>query len=244
MRSVFYPIGFLLMTNLFVTSAAAQNKNLIIGTVEDITAKPVAYAVVYSVSGNKTITDSLGTFYLPANSARDSVYIIYNGMKSVKYAIPQNNIVNIIINIKPLQVSGKEEILKDVIVTNRNHGLDSLANRKEYAKIFNAKSSGRYFVEWLTNPLNIGNLFYALQFKKNKKQQFYKGFALTLEQENYVKTKFTKAMVTTYTGLTGEERDRFMGLYEPPYDAALTMNELDMAQYISTCFKEYQAKKK
>lgn len=238
MRAGLYYIIFLLLA----TNAAAQSSNLVMGTVESLTGEPVAHAAVYSTGGQNTITDSLGIFYLPATGAADSLYVLYNGIKSAKYGVPPNRIVNMVIITKPQDISSREEVLKDIIVVNKNHYLDSLANRKEYAKIFNAKSSGRYFVDWLTNPFNIGNLFYALQVKKNNKKQFYKNFALSLEENNYVKSRFTKPLVTTYTGLTGRERDEFMRLYEPPYDVALSMNELDMAQYITVCFKEYQTR--
>lgn len=235
-------LPFLLL--LFLSKTFAQEKAIVAGVVNDKNYDPVVKAKVYTRSGDIAYTDTLGSFYLTMKNAKDSLFVQYDKILSRGYAVPENKVISITLNLYLNEQNFTEkETLPDVTVVNKSHYLDSLENRSEYAKIFNAPTSGEYLLRYLTNPFNLGNLFNGLKFKRNKKRQFYKDFAISLEQNSYVNKVFSKAFVTKYTGLTGEERDKFMEEYAPSYEQALMMDEINMAQYTLNALKKYQTKK-
>lgn len=227
------------------TAVFSQSVNIVAGVVNDYNFDPVANAVIHTNSGDTAYTDTLGTFYLAVTNLTDSLYVIYNNKKSRGYSIPDNRVVSITLRIFLKEPgSAEEETLPDVVVQNRNHYLDSIQNRSDYAKIFDPTTSGEYLLKFLSNPINIGYLFKTFQFKQNKKRQVYKDFAVFLEQEKHIKQRYTKLLMRKYTDLEGEELEAFMGRYAPSYEKLQSMDDITLAQYVINCYKQYQAKKK
>lgn len=233
-----------LLLTLFAANAFSQT-NIVAGVINDLNFDPVARAKVFTSGGATAYTDSLGTFYMSVANLSDSVYVLFNNNTSRGYSIPPNRILSITLNMFLVESEfSDKESLPDVVVQNRNHYLDSIQNRSDYAKIFDPTTSGEYLLKFLSNPINIGYLFKTFQFKQNKKRQVYKDFAVFLEQEKHIKQRYTKLLMRKYTDLEGEELEAFMGRYAPSYEKLQSMDDITLAQYVINCYKQYQAKKK
>ena len=233
-----------LLLTLFAANAFSQT-NIVAGVVNDLNFDAVERAKVFTSGGATAYTDSLGTFYMSVANLSDSVYVLFNNNTSRGYSIPPNRILSITLNMLLLESEfSDKESLPDVVVQNRNHYLDSIQNRSDYAKIFDPTTSGEYLLKFLSNPINIGYLFKTFQFKQNKKRQVYKDFAVFLEQEKHIKQRYTKLLMRKYTDLEGEELEAFMGRYAPSYEKLQSMDDITLAQYVINCYKQYQAKKK
>ncbi len=233
-----------LLLTLFAANAFSQT-NIVAGVINDLNFDPVARAKVFTSGGATAYTDSLGTFYMSVANLSDSVYVLFNNNTSRGYSIPPNRILSITLNMFLVESEfSDKESLPDVVVQNRNHYLDSIQNRSDYAKIFDPTTSGEYLLKFLSNPINIGYLFKTFQFKQNKKRQVYIDFAVFLEQEKHIKQRYTKLLMRKYTDLEGEELEAFMGRYAPSYEKLQSMDDITLAQYVINCYKQYQAKKK
>ena len=227
-----------------MNAAAFSQTNIVAGVVNDLNFDPVVRAKVFTTGGATAYTDSLGTFYMSVANLSDSVYVLFNNKTSRGYSIPPNRVLSITLNMFLVESEfSDKESLPDVVVQNSNHYLDSLQNRNEYAKIFDAPTSGQYFLRYLSNPLLLGNLFSALKFKENKKRQAYKDFAVFLEQEKHIAQRYNKVLIRKWTELEGEELDAFMAAYAPSFEQYQAMDDITLAQYVIDSYKDYLSKK-
>lgn len=232
-----------LMLTLLAANAYSQT-NIVAGVVNDLNFDPASGAKVYTTGGAVAYTDSLGTFYMSVANLKDSVYVLFNNKTSKGYAIPPNRILSITLNMFLVENEFTEkESLPDVVVQNSNHYLDSLQNRSEYAKIFDAPTSGQYFLRYLSSPLLLGNLFSALKFKENKKRQVYKDFAVFLEEQKHIEQRYNKLLIRKWTQLEGAELEAFMAAYAPSFEQYQAMDDITLAQYVIDCYKDYLSKK-
>jgi len=218
---------------------------LISGKVYDITAKrPIEAVAVLSTSGNGTITDSLGRYSISVKNT-DSIWFSLIGKNTLKYAVdtignPLN--FNVMIHIYATQ-------LPEVTVRNKNYRLDSIQNRKDYAKYFNFKKpsiqlSSPPTVYNTTPSVTVGidflefiNMF---RFKRNRQLLALQRRLEQQEKDKYIDYRFKKILVIKLTGLKSPDLDSFMAKYRPDYDLLTTLNDLEFGYYIQQCFEAYK----
>jgi len=228
--TISYQKFLLLFLVLLCRSAVAQV--VIKGTVYDRQARfGVPHVSVLSSSGIGTATDSLGHYSLKV-PADDSIYFSYLGKVSSKFLVKK------LPPDQPLDISLPVTIdsLPSVTVRQPSYHMDSLANRKEYQKVFD------YDGPPLSTPGGFGiGVSFDLIFnaKKYRSMEKLKARLEREERDKYVDHRFTKALVKRITGLTSPALDTFMVQYRPSYDQLKAFEtEYEYYKYIKT-FGEY-----
>ena len=124
----------LLLTQAFFSKNILGQIN-ISGTVYDSSKLYVVpYVYVYSTSGSRAITDSIGEYQINV-SEKDSISFFYNGKSTIKF--PVASMVNYTaFDISLLvKVKQKYKLLNPVTVFTNSYQRDSLENREEYASV-------------------------------------------------------------------------------------------------------------
>lgn len=207
------------------------------GTVFDITKRnPLDAVSVISTSGKGTITDSLGRYSLVVDE-RDSIYFSYQNKITGKY--PVLSLENVRQFDMSIHVNAKT--LPPVTIFGRNYRMDSLANRREYAKYFEFSKPNPLKSVNIANggvgmdPNEIINLF---RFRRNRQLAALRDRLIQEEQDKYIDHRFSANFVRKVTGLRDNTLKLFMRKYRPPYDFLLLVNELELGYYIQQCYRK------
>jgi len=239
-------IGCLLIcTIFFVQNSNAQYIN-IKGRVFDISARrPLEAVAVISTSGKGTTTDSLGRYELRV-SVKDSILFSMIGKSTVKYpvdTISNTESFDVMIHVRSFD-------LPEVKVRNSYYKLDSIQNRKDYAKFFDFKKPGLrlsenpgYNPNGLTVGFDLDEIINMFRFKRNKSLASLQQRLLQQEEDKYIDHRFSKAFVRKITKLNNQELDEFMKDYRPDYEMVQRMNELELGYFIEKNFEEFKNKK-
>jgi len=225
--------------------ATAQFK--IKGTVYDSSRLyPVESVTVISTGGRGTFTDANGDYEIEVGE-KDSIWFSYLGKPTVKFPVlkmtdPQHFDISIQVNIL---------LLKGVTVSPRNYRLDSIQNRRDYAKIFDYRKPGlRTTTSGPANQVGVGfdldEIIRMFQFRRNKNMLAFQQRLLEQEQDKFIDHRFSKQVVRRLTNLNGEALDSFMVMYRPTYEFTLVTSDYDFQSYIKRCyeqFKSFEAKK-
>ncbi len=239
-------IGCLLIcTIFFVQNSNAQYIN-IKGRVFDISARrPLEAVAVISTSGKGTTTDSLGRYELRV-SVKDSIWFSMIGKSTMKYpvdTISNTESFDVMIHVRSFD-------LPEVKVRNSYYKLDSIQNRKDYAKFFDFKKPGLrlsenpgYNPNGLTVGFDLDEIINMFRFKRNKSLASLQQRLLQQEEDKYIDHRFSKAFVRKITKLNNQELDEFMKDYRPDYEMVQRMNELELGYFIEKNFEEFNNKK-
>jgi len=240
-------LSSVLLLLIICNKAKAQNFELE-GTVYDYANhRPIEAVSVVCTCGGGTITDSNGHYILKV-SKKDSVYFSYLGKNTIKY--PLDTIKNISDFELGLHIDAKW--LPEVKVTSHNYRLDSVQNRKDYAKIFDYKRPGlrinntttpTYIPGSVTAGLDLDELINVFRFRRNRQLLSFQTRLLKEEQDKYIDHRFSKRLVKQLTQLESPDIESFMAAYKPEYDILQQMNDLELGYYVELCFKDYTKKK-
>lgn len=220
---------------------------LVQGRVYDISKKtPLESVAVLTSSGKGTITDSLGRYALNAQKG-DTIFFSYIGKNTNKFLV--KDIEDPTRFDISLHVVANE--LPGVTVRSRNYTLDSIQNRKDYAKAFNyRKPTVSLVTDKNYTPGGVGAAFdleaiiNMFRFKYNRRMESLQKRLLQQEQDKYIDKRFSKWFVTKLTGATGSTLDSFMMLYRPAYELLLTVNDLELGVYIQESYKIFDRVRK
>ncbi len=220
---------------------------LVQGRVYDISKKtPLESVAVITSSGKGTITDSLGRYALNAQKG-DTIFFSYIGKNTNKFLV--KDIEDPTRFDISLHVVANE--LPGVTVRSRNYTLDSIQNRKDYAKAFNyRKPTVSLVTDKNYTPGGVGAAFdleaiiNMFRFKYNRRMESLQKRLLQQEQDKYIDKRFSKWFVTKLTGATGSTLDSFMMLYRPAYELLLTVNDLELGVYIQESYKIFDRVRK
>ncbi len=214
------------------------------GTVYDSSkVVPVKDVVVKCTGGTTAITDSTGHYYISATD-KDSLTFIYHNKPTPRFAVKQiENIGNFDISLR-IHVDEKFKTLREVRVFSNSFKQDSIANREEYAKIFNYQKPG-----FKTNTsdysgaagMDLDEFINMFRFKRNKQLKSFQNRLVDQEQEKYVNYRFNKTLVRRITHLEGKNLDSFMVLYRP--DFYFTQNSTTVIFYQYILNASYQFRK-
>lgn len=185
------------------------------------------------------MTDSLGRYQISVGE-KDSIWFSYLGKPTPKYPVLK------IVDVTQFDIALrlKSDVMKEVIVRNRNYRQDSIQNRKDYAKVFDFH---RPNIASLTSigptgaGIDLDELIRVFQFRKNKSMEKFKQRLEDQEHEKFIDHRFNKALVRRLTNLDGTDLDIFMVRYRPSYLYALTASEYDFQLYIKKCFALYKS---
>jgi hypothetical protein len=225
---------YLLLLILVAGNVAAQYK--VKGTVFDSSRLYRIEAVTVMSSGGKmTMTDSLGRYQIVVGE-KDSIWFSYLGKPTPKYAVLK------IVDVNQFDISLrlKSDVMKEVIVRNRSYRMDSIQNRKDYAKAFNFR---RPNVGSMTSigpsgaGIDLDELIRVFQFRKNRSMEKFRERLEEQERQKFIDHRFSKLLVKRLTNLDGTDLDVFMLKYRPTYAFTLTASEYDFQLYIKKCFE-------
>jgi hypothetical protein len=234
---------YLLFLLCLVSAAAGNAQVLIQGRVFDISKKtPLESVAVLTNGGRGAITDSTGTFSLNARET-DTIYFSYMGKNTNKFAV-RNITERLNFNIS-IHVAANE--LPGVTVKSRNYLLDSIQNRKDYAKVFNYKKPT---LSLSTNPnytpggvgaaFDLEAIINMFRFKYNRQMLSLQKRMVQREQDKYIDKRFSKWFVTRLTGLQGASLDSFMMFYRPAYEFLQGLNDIELGVYIEASYKHFE----
>ena len=137
--------------------------------------------------------------------------------------------------------------LRQVQVAPKNYHMDSLQNRKDYAKYFNYKKPGIKVSDAGINGAGVGldldEIINMFRFNRNRRMLAFQRRLIQDEQDNFVDHRFTKLLVKKITHMTSPDLDSFMVRYRPSYNFTKTSTDYDFDQYIKLAAKEYKAAK-
>jgi len=222
-------------------------QNMLQGTVVDFGSRhPVDAVTVYNSSGKIRITDSLGKFTMPVNNT-DTIWFSFLGKNTQKYP------VDTIANLSNFEIALRIEAawLPSVKVKSTDYKLDSLLNRRNYAKIFDYQKPGlklssnppsSYVPGSVTVGLDLDALIDVFRFKKRRQMLSLQNRLLQEEQDKYINHRFTKRLVKQLTGVDSLAINRFMTIYRPEYFILLQMNDIELGYYIQKCYEQYTGK--
>ncbi len=239
---------FLLLVSVAAFSQQKKQGYITVsGTVYDITARqPIEAVAVLSSMGTGTLTDSLGKYSISVRTS-DSIWFSMLGKTTLKYAvdtISNTDEFNIMIHLRVGD-------LPEVRIRSRNYRLDSIENRKEYAKVFNFKKPGisllssnrSYTPGAVSVGLDLQSIIDMFRFKRNRSLATLQKRLLQQEQDKYIDYRYSKAFVRKLTKLQQPQLDSFMNAYRPDYEFLKTVNDIELGYYIQKCFLQYQNNK-
>ena len=148
----------------------SMSQKTVSGTVFDSTKMYVVPKVeVLNTSGGRTITDSLGRYFLAVNP-NDSLYFYYNKKFTQKFPvkdIKKPDAFDISLLVK---VDEKYKLLTGITVYSDNYRKDSLENRLTYSKIFDNQGATLKSNYEPGGPagIDLESLIGIFQFRKNR----------------------------------------------------------------------------
>lgn len=230
-------IFYFLFLSLLHQAVAAQYK--LRGTVLDSSRHyPLASVTVMSSAGKGTVTNENGQYQIDVG-VKDSIWFSYLGKPTVKFPVLK------IQDISQFDISLKVAIpiLPEVRLRPRNYRLDSIQNRKDYAKVFDFR---RPNLSTMTSigpsgaGIDINELIRTFQFRRNRSTLKFQERLLLQEQEKYIDYRFNAQLVRRLTGLEGEELKTFMAFFRPDHDFVLYAPEYDFQLYIKSSFQKFK----
>jgi hypothetical protein len=235
-------IKFLAAFLLVLSAGSVSAQYKIKGTVYDSSRIYRIEAVtVHSTGGRMTMTDSLGHYQIETGE-KDSIWFSFLGKPTPKY--PVLKIADVTQFDIALQL--KSDIMQEVRIKSHSYRLDSIQNRKDYAKVFNFH---RPTVGSMTSigpngaGIDLDELIRVFQFRKNRSMEKFRERLEEQERQKFIDHRFSKALVKRLTNLDGEDLNVFMLKYRPGYAFTLTASEYDFQMYIKKCFEQFKSAK-
>ena len=210
------------------------------GTVYDKTRTyPLEAVSVMTTSGRFATTNNEGRYQIDV-SERDSIWFSYLDKPTVKF--PVQKMMDL--NQFDLALEVPITVLPEIKLKPRDYRLDSIQNRRDYAKAFEFRKPN---VESMTSigpngaGIDINELIRAFQFRKNRSMLRFQERLLEQERDKFIDHRFNALLVRRLTGLENDELKRFMTLYRPSYEFALYTNDYDFQLYIKEAGARFKA---
>jgi hypothetical protein len=235
-----------LLLLLVISAGLNANSQTISGIVTDgKTGQRISGAWI-TLAKASTISGLQGEFAIKTNSTADTIHVRMQGYKL--YVLPINPSINknilialdeAIIELNVVHVTGKRDRVKD-----------SLNNRKMFAKDFNVsapKLKDILVVSHTPGPLPLfgvtivpSQLIKALTYKHSREYKFKK-ILIRDEQNRYIDSRFSEALVAQLTGLEDESLLSFMDKYRPAIEVIKRMTDYDIRVYIKASIIKFRS---
>ncbi len=218
------------------------------GSVYDFSNRlPIEAVAVQCTCGSGTLTDSNGHYSIIVRE-NDSIFFSYLGKSTIKYPVdtirsPEDFEIGLHIDVK---------WLPEVKVQTHNYYMDSVENRRAYAKIFDYKKPGlalnrispsTYVPGSVTVGLDLDELINMFRFRRNRQLASFQNRLVKEEQDKYIDHRYSIRLVKQLTKLESPELEKFMAAYRPEYSILQQMNDLELGYYIELSYKDYQLRK-
>lgn len=187
------------------------------------------------------MTDSLGRYQINV-AEKDSIWFSFLGKPTPKY--PVLKILDV--NEFDIALQLKSEVMQEVRIKSHSYRMDSIQNRRDYAKVFNfhrPNISSMTTIGPTGAGIDLDELIRVFQFRKNKSTEKFKERLEEQERQKFVDHRFNKALVRRLTNLDGDDLNVFMLRYRPSYAFALTTSEYDFQMYIKKCYELFKQTK-
>jgi hypothetical protein len=242
---------FTLGLTIFSFQLFAQQLSGIV--VDKNTLLPIAHTTV-SIPSQTVFTTVAGQFTLTNIHKNDTVRISCIGYKP-HYLVFEKPVSDTIrIYLEP-NVTALKSV---VIIGKHDPKADSIRLRKEFAPVFNYKSTtikdafitrDPYVYKWndfITSTNNATTILsvnllsvFDLLNRNNAPVSKLQKTLVRQEQYNYVSQVFSKQKVTEITHLKGDSLQTFMDKYRPSVADAKTMSDYEVMIYIKRCYAEF-----
>jgi hypothetical protein len=225
---------------LFLGAGGVWGQQLTVkGTVYNMyRTRPLDAVSVICTSGRGTITDSNGNYTITVNPD-DSIYFSYLGRSTAKYPVTGINTFtnfDIALHVDPIE-------LKEVRVMPPNYHMDSVQNRRDYAKTFDFKKPGFK----LTSPssgagvgVDLDELINVFRVNRTRRILAFQRRLVEEEEEKFIDHRFSHYIVKKITHLNNEELDTFMVRFRPSYDFCRFASDYDFLDYIKLAYQQYR----
>jgi CarboxypepD_reg-like domain len=200
--------------------------------------RPLDAVSVISTSGRGTTTDSNGNYTITVRS-EDSIYFSYLGRSTVKYPVATINTLSgfdIALHVDPTE-------LKEVRVMPRNYRMDSIQNRRDYAKAFDFKKPGFKITDPSSGAgvgVDLDELINLLRINRTRRNLAFQRRLEDEEKDKFIDHRFSRYIVKKITHLDNEELDSFMLKYRPSYLFCELATDYDFLEYIKLAFQQYK----
>ena len=207
--------------------------------------KPLQAVSVQTTSGVGTTTDSNGNYYIVV-PADDSIWFSYLGRATAKYPVSivrTYNNFDVALHVDPTE-------LKEVNVVPRNYRMDSIQNRKDYAKIFDFRKPGFKITSPTTNGglgagVDLDELINFFRFDRTKRIKAFQSRLIEEEQDKSVDHRFSHYIVKKITKMKDDaEIDSFMVKYRPSFEFIKHASDYDFYEYIKLAYSQYSKDRK
>jgi hypothetical protein len=223
----------------FCSFKAAAQQVTIHGTVFNMyKTKPLDGVSVICSCGIGTTTDSNGNYAIRVNLS-DSLRFSYLGRATQMFPVLMMNSTtgfDIALHVKPTELS-------EVRVAPKNYKLDSLQNRKDYAKIFNFQKPGLSLSDGSSGSgvgLDLDQLINMFRFKRNRRMLAFQGRLVEDEHDKFVDHRFTHYIVKKITGIRQDDSlDNFMLRFRPSYEFTKIATDYEFYDYIKLAYQDY-----
>ena len=239
-----YLFKILLLVTVIIAAMSGQRafaQVTVKGIVYNIThTHPLEAVSVISTSGKGTTTDSNGYYSITVNE-KDSISFSYLGRHTMKF--PVSGILDypsfdVALHVDPID-------LKPLRVSPKNYHMDSLQNRKDYAKVFDYQKPRLTLTDGsqgLGAGLDLDAIIGMFQFKKNRRMLAFQKRLVMEEEDKFIDHRFSIYLVKKITHMTSPELDSFMVRYRPSYYFTKTSSDYDFAEYIKLAANDYRKK--
>ena len=205
-------------------------------------SSPVDSMRIHTYRGQATFSDQSGFYQISSSDPQnDTLYVSFKGREVMRYPIshittPEK--FDIYLQNPGFYDNSYFNELEEVHVRSRNYHTDSLENRRLYEDIFNYRKPKFNPMHPITSAINIFRQPYL------NRQKRYQQFAITSEQEGYVNSRYTVALVASLTGMQDDDLIReFMKKYRPTYEQMKGMVDLTLGQFIVDNYKKFKIEK-
>lgn len=212
------------------------------GTVYDSTyLRPVEAVSVLSTSGKGTTTDANGHYIIDVGE-KDSIWFSYLDKPTRKFPVLK------IYDITRFDIALQtyNQVLEEVKIKNRSYRMDSLQNRRDYAKVFDFRKPN---LESMTSigPMGAGidvqELIRLFQFRKNKSTLKFQERLMQQEKDKFIDHRFNRGLVRRLTTLDGADLELFMSIYRPTYEFILATTEYGFQAWIKNSAEQFKNRK-
>jgi hypothetical protein len=201
--------------------------------------RPLDAVSVICTSGRGTTTDSNGNYTITVNPD-DSIYFSYLGRATAKYPVTGINTFtnfDIALHVDPLE-------LKEIRVMPPNYHMDSVQNRRDYAKTFDFRKPGFKLTSPESGGLGVGvdldELINVFRFNRTRRILAFQHRLEDEERDKFIDHRFSHYIVKKVTRLNNEELDSFMVRFRPSYDFCRFASDYDFLDYIKLAYQQYR----
>ena len=223
------------LTIILLLAWIGSRAQVLRGSVADgQTTRPLYGATVIDKRTDQVVhTDELGIFSLPAQYG-DSIIFLFSGYHTetrvADLTMPMQ------IAMQPLSVRLKEFVLHDLTPFQK----DSVEMTTLYSKELNAPRVTPGFSTANGGGFTgvIGSAVQKISRGYKQNQRFKQTFEHDMQQK-YIDTRYTPALVTSLTGLTGDTLIMFMNTHPMDYAFARAATDLELKMWIRTTYRTY-----